>query len=528
MTAADLRRPSRPRLALVMAIVIALLGLPTAQVAGQDGDVRLRVAASPPLTWDPAAAGDSSSANVLMQVFEGVTALDPEGNIQPALADSWQVGDDGRSLSFRLRAGVTYSDGTPIGAQDVVDSWLRLLDPAHPGPLASLLDDVEGAIGYRTGQLDREAVGIFADGDHVVVRMRRPSTYLLAVTASPSLAVVPPHAAAEVGLNPPTVVSGAYLPTVLPDGNIRLTANDRYWAGPPPLATIELVTDFGGRSGVTVFEQGEVDYTPIGRLDASWIRYDPVLGPQLRRNESLALSYYGFNTTAPPFDDARVRLAFARAVDWDRIVRLGSPLPAATSMLPPGIPGRDQTDYRPGHDPAAARALLADAGYPDGRGFPQVRLESYGVGYESAVATELEAVLGVEVEVEFRDFQDYITRLDGPDPPLFWTLSWIADYPHPHGFLGLLLESGSSSNAGRFNNSDYDAAIERAAAETDPAEQARHYGAAQQILRDEAPVVPVDYGEGWALSREGLLGASPSGVGLMRFAGLDWAPGSGR
>jgi len=132
------------------------------------------------------------------------------------------------------------------------------------------------------------------------------------------------------------------------------------------------------------------------------------------------------------------------------------------------------------------------------------------------------------VTVEALDFQDYLEQVGGDPRPQIWTLSWIADYPHPHDFLGLLLETGSGSNTGRWSNADYDALIEQAAATADPAEQAAIYAQAQDILAREAPVVPVAYDQSFALSRTGLLGALESGVGFIRYAGLDWAPGTGR
>ena len=209
------------------------------------------------------------------------------------------------------------------------------------------------------------------------------------------------------------------------------------------------------------------------------------------------------------------------------MVALAEGVPA-TSMIPPGIPGRDEQDHRPTYDPEAARALLADAGFPGGAGFPAVTLLTYGVGFEQTVATQLEENLGVPVAVEALDFQDYLNNVGRRGQPQIWTLSWVADYPHAHDFLGLLLETGSGSNTGRWSNADYDALIEQAAATADPAEQATLYAQAQGILAREAPVMPVAYDESWALSRDGLLGALESGVGFIRYAGLDWAPGTGR
>jgi oligopeptide transport system substrate-binding protein len=511
-----------------LALVVVVVGCGTATV-GQTGAVDVRIGSGEPLTWDPAKAGDSGSANVLAQVFEGLTAFDADSHVQPALADSWQASDDGRQLTFHLRPGIAFSEGTPITPQNVVDSWLRLIDPETPSPLVSLLSDVSGATDYQQGSVGADGVGIHAQGDQVVVDLRRPATYFLSVTASPSLAVVPPSMYGQLDTAPPAnmVVSGAYVPSLPSQGAIHLTGNPNYWAGLPPLDEVDLVTDLAGKSGVDAFEDGTVDYIGISSFDASWIAYDADLGPKLRRTDDFSVSYYGFDTRVTPFDNPTVRLAFAKAVDWDRIVTLGGDTPA-TSMIPAGVPGRDDIDHRPTYDPEAARQLLADADYPGGAGFPPVVLGTYGVGYEETVAAELEQNLGVQVEVEIQDFRDYINRQHGPGSPGIWTLSWSADYPHPHDFLGLLLETGSSSNEGAWSNAEYDALIAQAAATSDLTEQQALYTKAQDILAREAPAVPLTYGESWALAKDGLLGATAAGVGIIRIAGLAWAPGSGR
>lgn len=496
-------------------------------VSSAQAGVDARIASSEPFTWDPAAMGDAGSASVLAQVYEGLTAFDSESNVQPALSSSWRSEEDGRRLVFDLRPNIAYSDGTPITPQDVVDSWLRLIDPARPSPLSSLLDDVVGAADYRAGGIARDGVGLTATGNQVIVELRRPATYFLAVTASPSLAVVPPAIVGGLGPIPPAIVSGAYVPTIPGPGVIHLTGNARYWAGPPPLDQIDLVTDFGGSPGVRLFMDGELDYTSIGAGDVPWITYDPELGPQLREAASFGVDYYGFNTTVAPFDDARVRLAFAQAVNWPRMVELAGETPAG-SMIPPGIPGRDEVDHRPAYDPAAARDLLEQAGFPDGDGFPTVTLATYGVGYEETVRRELEATLGVDVDVEALDFEPYLELVAESDRPTMWTLSWVADYPHAHDFLGLLLETGSASNTGAWSNAEYDALIDEAAGVVDPAEQAGIYARAQDILATEVPVIPISYSQSWALSREGLLGAIVSGTGFIRYASLDWAPGTKR
>jgi oligopeptide transport system substrate-binding protein len=478
-----------------------------------------------PVSWDPAAIGDATSASALAQVWEGLTALDTEARVQPALARRWRLEDGGRRLVFELRPGITFSDGTPITSRDVARSWLRVLDPQRPSPLSGLLTDIVGAREYAAGDGSATDVAIGASDGRVTLRFRRPASWFPAAAASPTLAVVPERLPSGIdgpGVPDDLVVSGAYVPSDDGERSIRLTANPRYWAGPPPLDAIELETGLGGASPVSAFESGAVDLVSIDADDATWIRYDRELGPALRRWDDFSVEYYGFDTSRPPFEDSLVRRAFAAAVDWDRLVALAAGVEPATSLVPPGIEGRGDIDFSPAYDPDAARAALADAGYPEGSGFPAVTLTTSGTLFDEGVAAGLRSTLGVEVALEVMPFDAYSERLD-TDPPAFWALEWVADYPHAQDFLGLLLETGSISNVGGWSDAAYDAAIEAAASTDDAGEQQAAYVEAQRIVADEAPVVPVRYGESWALTRDGLSGAGRSGVDVVRFAGLAWA-----
>jgi oligopeptide transport system substrate-binding protein len=517
---------------VMVAAIVATAILAVISVTPSDEDALARpagagvvIAGAAPSSWDPARIFDAASAQVLSQVYEGLTALDAAAQVRPALAESWTVSEGGHRIEFTLRPGAAFSDGTPLTAADVRRSWLRVLDPARPGPLASLLADIEGAADYQRGTAGPEDVGIEAEGDRLTVRFSRPAAWFTAVAAVPTLAVVPAGLDASAGgpgLPPGLVASGAYVPVEQAGDRIELRASERYWAGPAAIEHVSVLTDLGGRSRVDVFESGAVDWTTIAESDASWIRYDSQLGPQLRRTEEMTVDLLGFDTTRPPFDDARVRRAVALAVDWRRLARLaGHSAFEVTSLLPPGIPGRGEQDHLPAHDPAAARAELAAAGYPGGEGFAPLALSTYGVGAPAAIAAELARELGIEVVVERRPFEQHSALLDS-DTPAMWTLAWSADYPHAHDFLGLLLRSDSSANAGGWSDVAYDELIDAAAATDDPVEQARLYAAAQGIVSTEAPLVPLGYGGTWALGREGLLGAQVSGVGIMRLASLAW------
>ena len=186
---------------------------------------------------------------MLSQVFEGLTALDARNVVQPALASSWTIEDGGKRVVFDLRAGITFSDGRAITANDVVASWLRVIDPAHPSPLASLLSDVTGVKAYLAGTGPVGDVGLQAQGNQVVVTFRRPAAYFVSAAASPTLAVVPPDfPVSGCGSQLPSdlVVSGAYVPSDQTATSIHLTGNPKYWAGAPPIGSIQVITDLGG------------------------------------------------------------------------------------------------------------------------------------------------------------------------------------------------------------------------------------------------------------------------------------------
>ncbi len=521
-------------LMLVVALLAVLSAVPVQPPAPERELVHVRpdavdlvIAQGPPRSWDPARIGDAQSAAMLAQTWEGLTALDGSGSVRPALASSWAIEDGGRRIVFTLRDDIAFSDGTPITAQDVVASWLRTIDPASPSPLASLLGDVTGAREHLSGTGSREDVAIRADGRTVIVDFRRPAAYFPSVAASPTLAVVPRSLDdGALGARLPDeglVVSGAYVPTAQDERTITLSANPRYWAGAPPIAAIGVLADTEGRSPVEVFQSGDADHIGISPADASWVAYDRGLGPQLRRGDDLSVSYYGFDTSRPPFDDPRIRRAVAMAVDWDRLVRLDdADAVVATSLVPAGIAGAGEGDFTPRYDPDAARAELAAAGHPGGEGLPSITMVTSGGSMDVAVAAQLREQLGMRVDLEVMPFDEYNERL-ATEPPDIFSIDWIADYPHPNDFLGLLLETGSASNPGRWSDAAYDAMLEAAASTGDPADQAEAYAAAQRILADQVPLIPLRYGESWALSREGLLGAGPTGLGFLRFAGLDWA-----
>ena len=514
-------------------IVLAVLATLFASCGGQalaSPDRPVRILAGKPTTLDPAAQADAGSAAITAQLFESLTSFDADLHVRPALAESWRFDPGGRRVTFHLRPGLAFSDGTPLRASDVVRSWLRLIDPAHPSPLASLILDVDGAAAFLQGQAsDPASVGLHADdgtGD-LVVDLVRPATDFVNIVAGPTFAVVPPGIGAGAPVitpGPGFVGSGGYIVSNETATGLTLTSNPHYWAGKPAITTIELLSDLGGKGPVDAFAAGDIDYSPVSSIDATWLAYDATLGPQLRLVDSLSVEYYGFDTTKPPFSDARVRKAFGAAIDWRRMAALSGgdgTAQVANSMVPPGIPGRGDKDYVPAYDPAAARNLLAAAGYPGGAGFPATVLMTGGAAFDAAIVAEVKRELGITLQAETMG-DGYFDRL-ATDPPAMWALAWVADYPGPNDFLGVLLGTGASNNYGHWSAPAFDAAIAEAVSASDPAVASAAYDRAQSVVSDEVPVVPLVYGPGWALSRGGLLGAAQNGLGIVRMAGLAWA-----
>jgi oligopeptide transport system substrate-binding protein len=526
--AARILRAMRRRPVALLVLATTLAACAPSLVGSSDRPVRILTGA--PTTLDPALQGDAGSAAIGAQLFESLTTFDGDLRLRPALAESWQFDGGSQRIVFHLRAGLVFSDDTPLRPSDVVRSWMRIIDPNAPSPLASLALDIAGAAAYlRSESTDPGSVGLRADdgANTLTVDLARPASDFPNIVSGPTFAVVPPRVGDDASALEPGssfVASGGYVLTAETDTGLTLTANPHYWAGTPAIGTIELVGDLGGRSEVEAFEANDIDYAPLSSTDASWIVYDKALGPQLRQVGSLSVQYYGFDTTRPPFDDVRVRRAIGSAVNWRRLAVLADAdgsVQAANSMVPPGIPGRSDADFVPAYDPAAARKLLADAGYPGGVGFPVTTLMTSGGPFDEAIVDEVKRELGITLSAETMG-NGYFDRL-ASDPPQMWGLGWVADYPGRDDFLGVLLGSGTSANYGRWTSGAFDAAIGAAGSATDPAAVAAAFDRAEAIVRDDVPVIPVAYGPGWALSRTGLEGATQNGLGIVRMAGLAWA-----
>jgi ABC-type transport system substrate-binding protein len=482
----------------------------------------LRYLAGPPGTLDPAFISSAGDVQLLLQLYAGLTRLDETGEPYPSLASGWEISDDGLTYEFVIRDDLEFSDGSALTAEDVRRSWLRLLDPATAATAPDVLSVVRGAGERLAGDLSAAEVGISApDATTLVVELRHPASYFLDIVATPATFVVPRDADATESWQTVEdfVGSGPYLVDGTDEADLVLRANERYVAGPPPIDEVRWVGSVDG-DAATAFADGRLDLAGVPGWDATWIAYDADLGPHLHAAEPLVTSYFGFDTSNPPFDDPDVRRAFLLALDRERLVPLaeGVSSQAAGSLVPPAIwPEGFSPELE--FDPDAARDLLDAAGYADRSELGTIVVNGSGLGVEPAVETWREE-LGVDIAIENMTFGDFLDLLE-IRPPQIFTVSWIADYASPHALYGLLLDSGAASNWGDWRDRAFVELLQAAAA-APVDELGSAYDRVEAYVAEAAPVIPWAYGETWWLVADGLRGLGNLTVGLIDFGRVSW------
>jgi oligopeptide transport system substrate-binding protein len=506
---------------LCAALLLLSASLPAPPAVAADRPLRYLAGGSG--TLDPAYIVDASDVQLLLQLYAGLTRLDEEGEPYPSLAERWTVSEDGLTYTFVLRDGLRFSDGSPLDAGDVRRSWLRMLDPDTASSAPDVLSVVAGASERLAGRVEEEAVRVEApDPRTLAVELRHPAGYFPALVATPAAFVVPRHAAnGDEWQTPGSFVgSGPYVVAGESVEGLRLEANEHYVAGAPPIGQIEWLAAVEGGT-VTAFDDEQVDLTQLGWWDASWIAYDADLGRNLHRAPALTTSFFAFDTSEPPFDDARVRRAFRLAIDSQRLVELDLSRSAqpASSLVPPALWPPDWPAV-PEPDLNEAGGGLGAAGYADGAELGPITLNATGLGAGPAVAVWRDE-LGVEIVMERMRFEDYLVEVEERTPAIY-TINWIADYPSPHALYGLLLMPGATSNYGDWADDEFVQLLEEAASSTTPDEQAAAYAAVEERVRHEAPVIPWAYSQDWWLVRGGLRGLGNLTVGLLDFGRVSW------
>lgn len=424
-----------------------------------------------PSSLDPAAIEGTPEHSIYMCLFEGLVTYDPKTlNPVPGVAESWEVSEDALTWTFKLRQNATWSDGVPITAQTFVDSWLRFMAPETAAVYAYLPAMViKGASEYNAGEADRGTVAIRALDDRTFqFDLNGPAPYVLGMLTHYSFAAVPLHAIEKYGdewIRPENFVgNGPFtLEEWIPQDKIVVTKSETYWdAEAVQLDKIIIYPIEDENTALNMYLQGEIDWIPLvpdARLDEMKLRDD------YHNNATFITYYYQFNTTRKPFDDPRVRKAMALSIDRqelvDRVTRAGQ-IPAY-GLTPPLADYPAVVAFK--EDLQAAKELLAEAGFPDGQGFPHFTLiYNTSEGHRKIaeyVQQKWAENLGITCDIEN---QEWATFLDNRQSQNFEVAraGWQGDYLDPNTFLTDLLHSQSGNNDGKYTNPQYDALLDKA------------------------------------------------------------------
>jgi ABC-type oligopeptide transport system substrate-binding subunit/class 3 adenylate cyclase len=464
----------------------------------------LRVAWRDPRTLDPTVATmDYWSGPTQYALFSGLVEESAEMEVVPDVARSWEVLERGRKYLFHLRHDVRWSDGTPVTAGDFEYAWKRVLDPATRAEEANLLYDIKGARAFHQGDAsDPDSVAVRAlDEVTLAVELEGPTGYFLHLLAKAETYPVPRHvverhgeAWTEVGN---IVTNGPFRLEAWQRGELMiLSRNPEYhgrFRGNVQRVELTLIPSKEWAAQLEMYEANGLDilglYGPPPAEVARIGQRHPgeyILAPQP------AVCYVGFDVSQPPFDDVRVRRAFALATDRETLADValrGFHFPATGGFIPPGIPG-----HSPGialaYDPDQARNLLAETGYPGGRGFPAVEALTIvaPVGVIEYLLAQWRENLGIEVRWETMEWAETRDRLRGERPHIFVS-GWTPSYPDPDNFLRVALPWNETG----WQNKAYTRLVEEARRVTDQAERMHLYGQADRILVEEAAIVPLTY-----------------------------------
>jgi ABC-type oligopeptide transport system substrate-binding subunit len=467
-----------------------------------------------PTTLDPTMAYDIFSVAVIDQLFSGLVELTPDMDVVPDVARSWDVLEGGRKYVLHLRDDVRWSDGAPVTAEDFRYAWKRVLDPATGSPNANLLYDVKGARAFHQGACPDGSTGSPrwpAEGEGgvgglgvraldevtLVVELEEPTGYFLQLLAHNATYPVPRHvveAHGEAWTEPGNIVTnGPFRLESWQRGESMVLVRNPKYHGRLRGNVQGMELPFGERlAGLEMYEADSLDIFFINHFtaaerDRARQRHagEYVLVPEM------GTFYVGFDVSRPPFDDPRVRRAFVLATDRETladVVLRGYAAPALGGFIPPGMPGHSAGIGLP-YDPGQARQLLAEAGYPDGDGFPIVEaLTPYGelVFQSEYLQAQWRENLGVEITWKKVDWARFHDRMSGETPHL-WLMGWSADYPDPDNFLRT---SPIQRHTG-WQNAAYDRLVEEAKKVADQRERMKLYQQADRILVEEAPIIPL-------------------------------------
>jgi len=458
-----------------------------------------------PADLDPATASLPDELFIIRALSEGLVTPAPDNAPPlPAAAETWEISPDGLTYTFHLRSSAQWSNGAPVTADDFVTSYRRVLTPATAAPKAPLFFMVRNARAFATGALqDFATVGFRAPSPlTLVVTLERPMPQFLHYVASGPWIPVNPVVVAALGRHwtrPGNFVgNGAFtLEEWRPQQRIVVRKNPAYHAAARiHLDEIQFIAFDSGDTEERAFRAGQLDLTmaiPFSKLETYWTERPD----EAHRAPLAETRYLAFNTARPPLNDLRVRRALSLALDRGRlaekVVRAGQE--PAFRLVPPVLRGPGDREGRlPGgieEDAAAARALLAEAGFPRGRGFPRLELSGWPVGPPvlEAIQEMWKKELGIDVKLLTREAKVHVAALRAGLYDIGF-ITAIPDVPDPLNLLGDFT-TGAPGNYPHWSDARYDELLAAAARAPEAAEQAARLHDAEARLLEQCPLAPL-------------------------------------
>jgi oligopeptide transport system substrate-binding protein len=492
-----------------------------------------------PETIDPGVLAGQPDGRVARAIFEGLTVPDPRTlEPLPGQAYRWEVGAGGRVYTFHLRPGLRWSDGTPLGARDFLWSWLRVLRPGTASRNAGLLYPIDNAQAFNQGRIEDESrVGLSAPDDSTfVVRLAQPTPYFLFLTQFYTFVPVPRVTVEAFGrrwTRPENIVgNGPFVLDRWRQGDrFEFVKNPLYWdAGAVRLDRVIALSVDDINTCTNLYKAGVVDWNTSGNIPSQFIPY--LRGyADFRSRPYQGVYFYSFNCTRKPFDNVWVRRALAFAVNREAIARdlLKGTRDPWPRLVPSGYPG-----YPPPvgqvYDPARARACLARAGFPGGRGFPRFAILFNTSEDHRRIAEAIQAMwkkeLGVNVELANQEWGSYLQVTLALQYDVT-RRSWIGDYLDPNSFLACFRTADGNNRTG-WSDRRYDRLLEQAAAELDPARRAAIQARSEELLLDQAPIIPIYHYSTTELVKPYLRGLYPNPLDThsLKYMWIDrgWKP----
>lgn len=490
--------------------------------------------ATGPRSIDPAKPGDTQGVTIGSLIFAGLVRLGETLDVQPDGASDWRVSDAGRTYTFTIRDGLTFANGRAVTAEDFVYSITRALAPetaAYGAP--AQLSHIQGAADVVSGKA-RAVSGLKAlDARTLQITLDEPVAYFLAQLTYPYTFAVPRELVergadwtdAAYGTGPYRIKEwkrGEYM---------LLAASEHYWGGKPGVPFVRFVFNPDSDAAFQQYQRGDLDIMGSGQNPVPAARIPEVQNlPDFRSAPaSLQTRYVGFNNRKAPFDNEDVRRAFALAVDKRTLANetlAGQALPA-DRILPTGLLGTQQPIRPLLFDPGAAKAALAQAGYPDGQGLPPITLTYGQEGDNETVVKALQRdwknYLGVQVALQPMPLDAFSSSLDQtyrtPEAGLQMYYSiWTADYPDPQNFLSQQLHTGVPNNNGHWSDAAFDRLVDEADKLSDRTQVDRRiklYNQAEQIGIDKVGWLPLIYPRTNMLVRPRVQGIVLTPNGLL-------------